>query len=254
MEAGFQLDGRLALVTGGASGIGAGIAESLAQAGALVVVADIDQAGAQNQVERLNAAGYRADWVALDLANEASIVQACAQVVELHGTPWALVNNAGLQSRELLLEASADHWQRTHAVNARGPMLMIREIGQAMVAGGNGGRIVNVASAVLIGQLIHGLAAYTASKGALLGLSRSAALELAPHAITVNTLLPGGVMTPGSLAAAKGPEAAGPARRLPVLGFCEPSDMGAAVQFFVSPAARYVTNQVLAVDAGWTLT
>jgi NAD(P)-dependent dehydrogenase (short-subunit alcohol dehydrogenase family) len=115
-----------------------------------------------------------------------------------------------------------------------------------------GGRIVNVASAALIGSLIHGLAAYTASKAALAGLTMAGALELAPHGITVNTVLPGGVATPGAIGAS-GPAAVGPARRQPPLGRCEPGDIAAAVRFFASPAARFVTNQTLAVDAGWTI-
>jgi NAD(P)-dependent dehydrogenase (short-subunit alcohol dehydrogenase family) len=164
-----------------------------------------------------------------------------------------LVNNAGVQDRELLLESTASEWDRTNAINARGPFLMTREIARAIVAAGGGGRIVNIASAALVGSMVKGLAAYTASKGALLGLSRASAFELADHAVTVNTILPGGVATPGAIAA-KGPAAEGPARRRPPLGTCEPRDIGAAVLFFASPAARYVTNQVLTVDGGWSVT
>ena len=250
----LELAGRLALVTGAAGGIGAGIAEVLAEAGALVVIADIDAAGAARQAHALAAAGHRADWIALDLADEASVVAACAEVIARHGTPWALVNNAGLQQREYLLNGTADFWDRTHAVNARGPFLITREIARAMVAAQAGGRIVNVASAALVGSLIQGLAVYTASKGALAGLGIASALELAPHGVTVNTVLPGGVMTPGSMAAGDGVvPAEGPGRRRPPLGMCEPRDIAAAVRFFASPAARFVTNQTLAVDAGWSV-
>jgi NAD(P)-dependent dehydrogenase (short-subunit alcohol dehydrogenase family) len=201
----------------------------------------------------LTASGRTEAAVQIDLADEASIVRGCAEIVGDQGAPWALVNNAGLQDRELLLEGTAAEWDRMNAVNGRGPFLMTREIARAMVAAGQGGRIVNIASAALIGSLVRGLAAYTGSKGALLGLSRASALELAEHAITVNTILPGGVATRGA-SAARGPPADGPARRKPPLGRCEPCDIGAAVLFFVSPAARHVTNQVLAVDAGWSVT
>jgi len=248
----FGLGGRVTLITGGASGIGAGIAAVLADAGATVVIADRDEAGAGRVVEALTAAGHAATAVQADLASEASIVHACAAVVSQYGAPWALINNAGLQDRELLLEGSAAEWDRMNAVNGRGPFLMTREIARAMVAARRGGRIVNIASAALVGSLVKGLAAYSGSKGALLGLSRASAFELAEHAITVNTILPGGVATPGAIGA-KGPPPEGPGRRRPPLGLCEPRDIGAAVLFFVSPAARYVTNQVLSVDGGWSV-
>lgn len=250
---GYALDDRMVIVTGGAMGIGAGITEVLAEAGATVVIADIVRDRMIEQVERIRAAGGKADGLPLDLANEDSIVACCKEAIARRGTPWALVNNAGLQDRQLLLDGTSVEWDRMNSVNARGAFLMMREVGRAMVAGGAGGRIVNVASAALIGSLVKGLVPYSGSKGAMLGMSRAAAMELAEHKITVNTLLPGGVMTPGATTA-KGPPAEGPARRMPPLGFCEPRDMGNAVLFFVAPAGRYVTNQVIAVDAGWSVT
>jgi NAD(P)-dependent dehydrogenase (short-subunit alcohol dehydrogenase family) len=252
MSNAFSLAGKMALVTGGAGGIGGGIAEVLAEAGARVVIADIDGARAGVQAAALIAAGHRAAAVTLDLADEASVVAGCAQTLADHGTPWLLVNNAGLQHREMLLDGTLDHWERTLDVNARGPFLMSREIGRAMVATGEGGRIVNIASTCLAGQLCHGHAAYMASKGAIAALTTATALELAPHAITVNTVLPGGVGTPGSMGA-EGPPPTGPGIRRPLLGFCEPRDIGSAVLYFATPAARYVTNQTIAVDAGFSL-
>jgi NAD(P)-dependent dehydrogenase (short-subunit alcohol dehydrogenase family) len=248
----FHLDDKVALVTGGAGGIGAGIAAVLSEAGAIVVIADRDEAGARRAAATLSEGG-RPGAVHVDLADEASIMQACAEVVSRYGAPWVLVNNAGVQDRELLLESTASEWDRTNAINARGPFLMTREIARAMAAGGHGGRIVNIGSAGLVGALVKGLAAYCASKGALLGLSRASAFELADLAITVNTVLPGGVATPGAIGA-KGPAAEGPGRRRPPLGTCEPRDIGAAVLFFASPAARHITNQVLTVDGGWSVT
>jgi NAD(P)-dependent dehydrogenase (short-subunit alcohol dehydrogenase family) len=245
----FDLTGRVALVTGGASGIGVGICEMLTQAGATVVIADRDEAGARAQVE----AGAAADHVLVDLTDEASIVAAVAQVVARHGTPWALVNNAGLQHRELLVDASVAHWHRIHAVNGLAPFLMIREVARAMIAQGEGGRIINCASCGLVGQFVQGLAAYLASKGGLAALTTSAAFELAEHGVTVNTVLPGGVGTPGAIGA-EGPRPTGPGNRPPPLGMCTPRDIGSAVLYFATPMARLVTNQVLAVDGGFTVT
>ncbi|MDB5726547.1 MAG: alcohol dehydrogenase, partial [Novosphingobium sp.] len=229
-----------------------GVCEVLAEAGATVVVADINGDGAAAMAESLRASGREADWVRVDLTDEASIVAAVAQIAERHGAPWLLVNNAGSQDREMLLEMSAAEWDRMHAVNARGPFLIAREVAKTMVAGEKGGRIVNVASAWLRGMMVVGGAAYGASKGSLTAFSSGAALEFAPYGITVNTVLPGGSATPGAINA-KGPPPIGPGHRPSPFGLCDGRDLGAAVLFFASPAAAKVTNQQLAVDAGFSI-
>lgn len=249
----FGLKGKTALVTGGASGIGTGICEVLAEAGAKTVIADIDEAGAQTQAEALRKAGYEADAVVVELTDEQSVIDACAAVVAKHGVPWLLVNNAGLQHREYLLDGTIAHWERINDVNLRGPFLMMREIARAMVEKGEGGRIVNCTSAGLEGQFVKGLSAYLASKAGLGALTTMGAYELAEHGITVNTVVPGGVGTPGAIGA-EGPPPEGPGNRPPPLGFVEPRDIGSAVLYFATPAARYVTNQKICVDAGGTLT
>jgi NAD(P)-dependent dehydrogenase (short-subunit alcohol dehydrogenase family) len=250
----FSLAGKIALVTGGASGIGVGIVTMLARAGATVIIADRMKAAAAALASRLVEDGYQAGSVHVDLADEASIVRACQDVRARFGAPWILVNNAGIQDRQLLLDGTAEEWDRMNAVNGRAPFLLTRELGRAMVERGEGGRIINVATAGLRGSVVKGLAAYVASKGSLEALSRISAFELAEHGITVNTVLPGAVATPGAINA-KGPAADGPARRaLPLGRICDPADIAAAVYFFATPAARYITNQVVAVDAGFSVT
>jgi NAD(P)-dependent dehydrogenase (short-subunit alcohol dehydrogenase family) len=140
-----------------------------------------------------------------------------------------------------------------HSINVRGAFLMSREVARAMVAAKHGGRIVNIASLGVWYPMVVGLAAYSSSKGALLALTQNVAFELAEYGITANAVLPGGVMTPGAMSA-KGPAVEGPGLRRGPLGLCEPRDIAAAVLFFASPVAGRVTNQVLAVDGGYSLT
>lgn len=250
----FGLDGKVALITGAASGIGVGIAQMMAEAGAAVVIADRSEDLARSVAKSFTDAGRKAGHVFVDLGDEASIVSACADVIARFGAPWILVNNAGVHDRQLLLEATTAEWDRISDINARGAFVMIREIGRTMVAKGEGGRIINVATAGLRGSVVKGLGAYASSKGALAALTKIAAFELAEHNITVNTVLPGAVPTPGARDA-KGPAPDGPARRkLPLGPICEPRDIGAAVYFFATPAARYITNQEIAVDAGFSVT
>lgn len=248
----YGFAGEVVVVTGAAMGIGAGIADVLAEAGATVVIADRDGAKAEEKAQAILEAGLKASWVQVDMAEERSIVAAFDAVAARHGPLWGLVNNAGIQDRQMLLEGTAEEWDRVTAVNSRGVFLASREAGRAMVGGGKGGRIVHVASAALIGALTQGHAIYASSKAALLGLMRASALELAEHRITVNTVLPGGVATPGAIAA-KGPVPEGPGRRRPPLGMCDARDIGAAVLFLASPMARSITNQTVAVDGGWSV-
>ena len=248
----FDLSGKVAFVTGAASGIGAGIAEVLAEAGAQVVIFDQNEAGAKTKAAELTEAGHSAGAIQVNLSEEDSVIEACASGIAKYGVPWLLVNNAGVQDREALLEATVAEWDRTLDINARGPFLMTREIARSMVEAG-GGRIVNIASNCVLSPMSVGHAAYASSKGALLSLSMTSAFELVEHGITVNTVLPGGVATPGSMNAS-GPAPTGPARRPPPLGLSDPRDIGAAVLFFATPAAHRITNQSLAVDAGFSLT
>jgi NAD(P)-dependent dehydrogenase (short-subunit alcohol dehydrogenase family) len=245
----FSLSGKIALVTGAASGIGVGIARVLSDAGATVIVADLNLEGARAVANQLG----NAHPLHLDQANEDSVLTARNTVLSDIGVPWILVNNAAVQDRQYIAEETVAGWDRTHAVNARGPFLMIREFGGAMIAAGQGGRIINVASNSIRGMAVKGSSAYIASKCALAMLTGAVALEYAEHGITANTVLPGAVATPGAIAA-KGPPTEGPGTRRAPFGLCDPEDIGHAVLYFASPAAHRVTNQTIAVDGGWTVT
>jgi NAD(P)-dependent dehydrogenase (short-subunit alcohol dehydrogenase family) len=121
-----------------------------------MVIVDRDEEGASRQAGALTAAGHQATHATLDLADEQSIVRGCAEIVRSVGVTWALINNAGLQNRELLLEGTSQFWDLNFSVNARGPFLMTREVARAMVEAKQGGRIVHIASTALIGQIAFG--------------------------------------------------------------------------------------------------
>lgn len=248
----FSLAGKVALVTGAATGVGAGIAKAMAEAGALVIVSDINGEGARSFSQELSSEGLDSDWLAMDVSQEDSVVAASRAVEERHGALWAVVNNAGIQDRSYIRDETVETWDHIHAVNARGPFLVTREFSKAMIAAGVGGRIVNIASGVLAGMIVTGTAAYTASKGALASFTSVSALELAPHGITVNAILPGAIPTPGTMQAV-GPKPEGPGARRAAFGFCSPEDIGQTAVFLASPAARMITNQMLSVDGGFSL-
>ena len=245
----FGLQGRTAIVVGGASGIGAGIARMLADAGARVTIMDRAGSAAGEVAAGL---GDQARAAAVDVTDEEGLVAAFAGVFEQAGTPWLLVNCAGVQDRVLLTEGASADWDRNFAVNLRGSFLCLREVSKQMIAGGGGGRIVNITSTSGAAPVMRGLSAYSASKAGANALTRSAAFELMEHGITVNAVMPGGVDTPGARAA-KGPPGSGRALDPPVLGYCTPEDIGAAVLYFASPMAGRCTGTTLAVDGGFLL-
>ena len=250
----FGLQGKVAAVTGAAEGIGREIAQHLAQAGARVAILDRNAAGAALVARDLNTAAGRALAVEMDLADETSIVEAFAATRRQLGRIDILVNCAAIQNRELITETSADLWDLVQRINSRGLFLCLREAAKIMRAANDGGRIINISSMGSIHPIMPRLAAYNASKAAVNGLTRSAALELSPDRITVNAILPGAVVTAGA-SRAPGPApsgrvVAGP----PPLGrLAEPSDIAAAVLFFAAAASAAITGQTLVVDAGYLL-
>ena len=249
----FGLKGRVALVTGAASGIGKGIARRLAEAGADVALSDVSLRGAEAAALALAACGGRTLAVAADVSDERAVATMVAEVVARLGRIDILVNNAGIYPTAPIAEMNVADWDRVMAVNLRGPMLCTREVVRPLRAQGSGGAILNVSSIDSMHPSFVGMSHYGASKGGLNMLTRSAALELAPDRVTVNAICPGGVETEGTQAAFGDGLKDQLERRIPLGRVSTPEEIGAVALFLVSPAARYITGATLVVDGGYLI-
>jgi NAD(P)-dependent dehydrogenase (short-subunit alcohol dehydrogenase family) len=248
-----RLDGRVALIAGGASGIGLACAEALAAHGAAVALLDIDVA-ATGATDELTARGATAMAVTADVTDVASIALGVAAVVERLGRVDVLVSSAGMGSRQRLLDTDEAEWERLHAVNLKGPFFLVQQCARRMVHQGVGGRIILISSSNAF-RAASTIPAYASSKAGLGGLMRSAAAELGAHNITVNTVAHGVTATPlairelGSRAALEDRVRTGPAANL--LGrLSEPEDVAAAVLFLALPGSRQITGQTIHTSAG----
>ncbi len=255
----FDLSGTTSVVTGAGRGIGRAVAELFAQAGAKVVVADIDATNAQAVADAIRANGGQAVAVASDVSNEASVRAMYAKAVEAFGSLDSVVHSAAVFPKYALLDITVEQWDSLHAVNLRGTMLVLREAIKVMKAAGRGGSIVNISSVSGEREVVFHNAAYGASKAGMTNLTRVAALEFGGDKIRVNAVLPGGTATEGAVAASKdmvqrGLELKGPMTqpgRVPLGMMGNPGDIAAACLFFASPASKQVTGQSLAVDGGF---
>jgi 2-deoxy-D-gluconate 3-dehydrogenase len=248
----LSLQRKTAIVTGGAKGIGHGIAARLAEAGAKVIVSDIDEAAGLKASNELGA-----DFVRADMASEADVQRLMSTAVEKHGGVDILVNNAGIYPFKLALELTAAEWDRVQAINLRGVFLLSREFANAAKQRGAGGTIVNIGSIDSLHPSSAGLAAYDASKGGVLMFTRSFALEVAPLGIRVNMIAPGGVMTEG----VRGGQDTMPEdltreflARIPLGRWGEPDDIATMALVLVTPLSAYVTGAAFVVDGGRLLT
>jgi len=248
----ISLAGRTALVTGGGKGIGAAVARRLAEAGAGVMVADIDKAAAEQVADEI---GGRAIGVELDVTDSAAVEAVVARAVAELGGLDILVNNAGIFPIFPVLALPDEEWDRVLRTNLYGAFYCAREAGRQMV--GKGGVIVNVASIQAFRAGSPGLAAYTSSKGALVSLTQALAVELGPMGVRVLAVAPTVVDTPGLQANMPIFEAAGVAdvietvsATLPLGRTAVPDDVARVVLFCASDLAALMTGDTLLVDAG----
>ncbi len=245
----LDLGGRTAIVTGGAMGIGLGIVRRLHEAGANVVVADVDDAAAQEAVDAL---GDRACAVHADVAVETDIPPMIAAAVDTFGGLDILVNNAGIYPVVPFLEMERTLLERLVAINLLGPFSAMQAAARQMIAQGRGGAIVNVTSIDALHPSMSGLAAYDASKHGLWGLTKNVALELADHGIAVNALAPGAVATPG-VGVVDEVALEATTSRIPVHRMADADEMGRVVVFLVSGLASYVVGSQVVADGGLLL-
>jgi NAD(P)-dependent dehydrogenase (short-subunit alcohol dehydrogenase family) len=248
----FSLQGRVAVVTGGSSGIGRAITGALARAGASVVVVARKEAELAATVDELTVDGCRAAWVSGDLSTRDGVRMAAEAAVAVFGEPDILVNCAGINVRPAMGELGEDVWDTTMAVNLEAPFLLGQRFGPGMAERGFG-RIIHITSQQAHRAFVHS-GAYGVSKGALESLARSQAEAWSSYGVTCNTLVPGFVMTPLNERLSSDPEkvAALAARTLVGRNGLAEDFAGAAV-FLASGASAYVTGQSIFVDGGFSV-
>lgn len=245
----FRLDGRLAVVTGAASGIGHEIGRMFAEAGATVVAVDIDPRVAT--ADALAALGRRARGYVADVASADVVEETVRRISAETGVPDVVVASAGVSLEAAALDVSETDWGRVIDVNLKGTFFTCQSFARRMLAGGETGSIVLIASN--FGQVgFPNRAPYVAAKAGLLGLARALALEWAPR-VRVNAVCPCLVRTPMVTDRLRDAEyAERMLSRIPLGRFAEPSDVAAAVLFLASSASSMITGHALSVDGGWT--
>jgi gluconate 5-dehydrogenase len=249
----FSLKGRVAVVTGGSSGIGAAMASALAFAGARVVLVARDPARLSAAADELREAGCQAAWVSADLGDRAEVKRAAMAAAAPFGEPDILVNCAGVNLRPPLDAMTEDEWNQTLAINLTAPFLLGQRFGPGMAERG-WGRIINITS-----QQAHrafgNSGGYGPSKAGLAALTRSQSEAWAPSGVTVNAICPGFVATPLTERVASDPvRAAALAKRTMIGRNGEPMDFAGTVVFLASPASDFITGQTIFVDGGFSVT
>ncbi len=252
---GRQLDGKVALITGGASGIGAATARLFARHGATLILADLNEGAATKLAHECEGAGVHALGLQLDVTDEKSVEAGIARAAQQFGRVDIVVNSAGISLRHPAMEITLETWNKVMVVNVTGTFLVSRVAARQMKIAGNGGSIVNLAS--IMSYSGFGLGgfpnpAYQASKGAVLNLTRALAVEWAPLKIRVNAVAPTWVRTPLITALTSSSKTMELISSVTPLGrVAEPEEVAEAILFLASPAASMTTGHTLAVDGGF---
>ena len=250
----FGLSGKVAVVTGGASGIGLSTVALLAGAGAKVVVVDRDAEAAEQALAKVGIApGGDGIALAADVAEEAAVERATDAVMQKFGRIDILVNCAGIAIRRPAVEVSLADWDKVLAVNMTGSFLFSRAVARHMIAAKKGGAIVQTASIMgLSGGGLYPNISYQTSKGAVVNMTRALAVEWAPHQIRVNAVAPTWVKTPFIAGLMEQPELIKRIEAItPLARLAEPEDVAAAILYLASPGAAMVTGHTLFVDGGF---
>jgi NAD(P)-dependent dehydrogenase (short-subunit alcohol dehydrogenase family) len=247
----FRLDGKVSLVTGASRGLGRAMGEALAGAGSDVVLMGRDQATLEPvAVSIAERTGRKALAVPVDVRQTAQIETAVARVRDEFGRIDVLINNAGINLRNPAVEYTEQDWEQVLAVNTKGTFFMSQACGRVMIEQRRG-KIINVLSMTCVMGLPT-VVAYTASKSALVGLTKLLAVEWAPYNIQVNGLGPGFFRTELTRAVQNDQRSDWILHRTPAGRWGEPEDLAGAAVFLASPASDYITGQVLYVDGGMT--
>ena len=247
----YHLEGRVAVVTGAAQGIGAACAERLSQDGAAVALWDIDTARGAALARSLNERGRRTVYLHCNVANQREVDAAVAATLQAFGPIDALVNNAGIFKAAAFLDITQADWDAVLDVNLKGAFLVGQAVARAMLVNPAGGAIVNMSSVNSV-MAIPNIASYNVSKGGVNQLTRVMALALAEHGIRVNAVAPGTIATELAKNAVLGSDAARQRimSRTPMQRLGEPHEIAEVCAFLLSSAASYMTGEIVYVDGG----
>ena len=255
----ISLSGKAAIVTGGAKGIGKGIAYRLAEAGAKVLIADMDEATAQATASELAAKGWTAVAISADVSNEDEVRAMISACQQHFGSLDILVNNAGIYPPAPVAQMTQQDFEKVMHVNLRSVFLTTKYAAEVMKPRG-GGKIINITSIDALHPSMVGLAHYDASKHGVWGFTKNSALELAPHKSWVNAIAPGGIQTPGVEAMQsqmKTPAGVDPKQaveafmaKIPMHRMGEPDEIGKVALFLASDLSSYMTGEQVVVDGG----